>query len=151
MWWCAMSLVWDFSESCTPVTSRGCSPIITTRSIAKVLTGVHENFWQKWHRNFGSPKKMINYSTQKSVKWGVYLLWGFFDLENGSFGSCAPTKSIANFLLGVHKKFGKMNVRIPDHQKRWWTVAHKNWQNKGCTCLEAFWPWKWIVLTVWAN
>jgi len=30
-------------------------------------------------------KKYVDYNTRISAKWGVYLLWGIFDLENGMF------------------------------------------------------------------
>ncbi|KAG5607750.1 hypothetical protein H5410_029242 [Solanum commersonii] len=58
-----------------------------TGSIAKVLTDVHENFWQK------------------STKWEVYLLWGSLDLENGPVCSWGPTGSITKVLTEVHENF----------------------------------------------
>jgi len=36
---------------------------------------------------FQITKYSIHYSTRKSAKWGVYLLWGTFDLYNGTFWS----------------------------------------------------------------
>ncbi|KAG5588774.1 hypothetical protein H5410_049208 [Solanum commersonii] len=49
-------------------------------------------------------KKSIDYSTQKLTKWGVALLRGSFDLENGSFSLRGPTSSIAKVLTDVHEK-----------------------------------------------
>ena len=37
-------------------------------------------------------------------KWGIYLLWDSFDLENGLFWSSRRTCSITKFLMDVHKK-----------------------------------------------
>ncbi|KAG5600588.1 hypothetical protein H5410_031958 [Solanum commersonii] len=47
-------------------------------------------FWPSWptlsiakknlRRNPRTKKKMVNYSTRKSAKWEVYLMWGSFDL-----------------------------------------------------------------------
>ncbi|KAG5582346.1 hypothetical protein H5410_052973 [Solanum commersonii] len=73
----------------------------------------------------GSPKKVVNYSTQKSAKLVVYQLRGSFDLVNGLFWpswrtgfiakarltlkmgflSLRPTGSVAKVLTNVHEIF----------------------------------------------
>lgn len=94
---------------------------MTTSPIAKVLTNVHEYFWQKWRWNSGSPKKMIKYSTWKSVNEGFYLL----DLENWLFWLWRPNGSMSKFLVEVHENFGKNDVVILDHQK---PMDHSTWK-----------------------
>lgn len=47
-------------------------------SIAKVLTDNHAKFLTKMMLEFGSPKKIVNYSTWKLVKWVVNLLCAQF-------------------------------------------------------------------------
>ncbi|KAG5598144.1 hypothetical protein H5410_039376 [Solanum commersonii] len=61
-------------------------------------------------------QKFMGYSTQKWAKWGVYLLRGSVDLENGPFWQLGRTGSIDKIA------------------KNPWTIAHENWQNKGCSC-----------------
>ncbi|KAG5568906.1 hypothetical protein H5410_064069 [Solanum commersonii] len=40
---------------------------------------------QQVRSEFWISKKSMAYSTQKSTKWGVYLFWTSFDLDNGPF------------------------------------------------------------------
>jgi len=105
-----------------------------TGSIGKVLTDVQVKFWQKWGQNSVSPKRMVNNSTWKSVKEGVYLPWGLFDLENGSFWPWGPTGSICKVLSDVQVKFLQKWGRNSGSPKNSWTIAHENQQNGGFTC-----------------
>jgi len=78
-------------------------------------------------------KKSVDYSTRESAKWGVYLLWGTFDLCNRKFLSCGLTGTRAKVLTDVHRNFWKkwgQNSRSP---KSPWTIAHDNRQNSGFT------------------
>ncbi|KAG5576341.1 hypothetical protein H5410_056475 [Solanum commersonii] len=76
-------------------------------------------------------KRSIDYSTRKLAKWGAYLFWGSFDLENGPICpsretgcnakwpifSFQPTDSIAKVLTESKKNFSKKDIGNPDHQK----------------------------------
>ncbi|KAG5611835.1 hypothetical protein H5410_023116 [Solanum commersonii] len=64
-----------------------------------------------------------DYSTRKLVKLGVYLLWGLFDFKNGSFWPWWPSGSITKVLTDIYVNS--------------WTIAHKNRQNGGFTCIGA--------------
>ncbi|KAG5576422.1 hypothetical protein H5410_056556 [Solanum commersonii] len=52
-------------------------------------------------------KRFMEYSTQKSTKWGIYLFWGSFDFVNRSICTSRQTGSIARVLTDVHEKFSK--------------------------------------------
>jgi len=73
--------------------------------ISKGLNGRTRKILPKIMSEFQITKKSMNYSTRKLDKWGVYLLWGTFDLCNGKFWSCGPTDSRAKVLTDVHKNF----------------------------------------------
>ncbi|KAH0722923.1 hypothetical protein KY289_005967 [Solanum tuberosum] len=60
---------------------------------------------------------MVTKSTRKSTKWGVHLLPGSFDLENGPFWPSGPTGCIAKVLMKSMENFGKNNVEILDHKR----------------------------------
>jgi len=78
-------------------------------------------------------KKYMDYSTRKLAKWGVYLLWGTFDLQNGTFWPCGLTGSIAKVLTDVHEIFWQKLCRNFRSPKIPWTISHDNWQNEGLT------------------
>ena len=47
-------------------------------------------------------QKMVCYSTRKSSKWGVCVLRGLFDLQNGLDWMYGPTGCIDEVLMDVH-------------------------------------------------
>ncbi|KAG5576369.1 hypothetical protein H5410_056503 [Solanum commersonii] len=49
-------------------------------------------------------KRSMDYITGKLAKWGVYLLRGLFDLENGPICPSGLTNSIVKVSTDVHKK-----------------------------------------------
>lgn len=53
----------------------------------------------------------------KSVKQGVHLLRGLFDLENGSFWPLGLNGSRTKVLTNVYKKFWRNDIGITNHQK----------------------------------
>jgi len=75
-----------------------------TGFIAKVLTVVHEKFG-KIMSEFQITKKSMDYRTRKLAKWGVYMICGKFDLQNGTFWMWGLTGSIAKVLKVAHEKF----------------------------------------------
>lgn len=104
-------------------------PLGPTGSITTDFTDVHEKFGQKRHWNSESPKFM-DYSTLKSVIWGIYLLWGLLDHQNGPFWPSRPTGSIANIIMNVHKKFRQKRRQNSLSPKRSWAIAYENRQNE---------------------
>jgi len=53
---------------------------------------------------FQITKKLIDYSIRKSANWGVYLIRGTFDLQNGMFWPWGLIGSIAKVLTDFHEK-----------------------------------------------
>ena len=99
----------------------------------KGLNGCSWKNLAKIMSEFQITKKCMDYSTRKSAKWGVYLLWGTFDLQNGTFWPWGLTGSIAKRLTDVHEiNWQKLcrNFRSP---KCPWSIAHDNRQNEGFT------------------
>jgi len=131
-----------------------------TSSIAKVVTVVHEKFWQKLDRN-PDHQKVHGHSTWKLAKLGIFQLWGTFDLQNGTFLPWGLNDSISKVLTEVHENIFQKWCRNSESPKSPWTTAHDNRQNGEHTRSGAqltfkmgrFWPWgltcsKVMVLTV---
>jgi len=78
-------------------------------------------------------KKYMDYSTRKSAKWGVYLLWGTFEFQNGTFWPWGLTGSTAKVLTDVHEIFWQKLYQNSRSSKSLWTISHENRQNGGFT------------------
>jgi len=100
----------------------------------KGLNGRTRKILAKIMSEFQFNKKTMDYSTWKSAKWGVCLLWGTFDLQNGTFGPLGLTSSITKVLTDVHELYWQklsQNFRL---SKSLWNIAHDNRQNWGFSC-----------------
>jgi len=73
-------------------------------------------------------------SIRKSAKWGIYLLRGSFDLENGPFWPWGPTVTIEKVLTDIQVKFLLEWGQNSGSPKNPWTIAYENRQNGGITC-----------------
>ena len=100
---------------------------------------------------FQITKKSVDYSTQKSAKWWVYLIRGTFDIYNATIWSWGLTGSTAKVLTDVHEIFWQKLCRKSKSPKIPWTTAHENRENWGSPPLGHIWPSKWDVLAEWAN
>ena len=87
-----------------------------TVCINKVLTDVHKKNGI-FIVGIRITQKMVSYSTQNSLKWGVCLLWGLFDLLNGLDGPWGKTVYIDKVLTDIHKKISIFDFRIQITQK----------------------------------
>ena len=92
------------------------NPWWPTVCIENVLTNVHEKFGI-FDVGIRITQKMVCYSTRKSLKWGVCLLWGSFDPLNGPDNPWCPTVCIDKVLTDVHEKIWHFWRRNPDHPK----------------------------------
>jgi len=104
---------------------------------SKGLNGRQRKILAKIMSEFQITKNSMDYNTRKSAKWGVYLLWGTFELENGTFWSLGLTGSIAKVLTDVHEIFWEKLCQNFRSRKSPWTIAHKSRQNGGFTCSGA--------------
>jgi len=93
---------------------------------SKGLNGRTRKILAKIMSEFQINKKYMDYSTRKLAKWGVYLLWGTFDLQNGTFWPRGLTRSIAKVLTDVHDKFRQKLCRNSWSPKSPWTSTRKS-------------------------